>query len=113
MLRFVAVVSILGACAAEDGPRLDAIAPVGGARGAMVTLTGAGLCGPDNPGCARLPSGAVDFGLTPPIARAAIVTWADDAIAVRVPAAVDNGATTVYVTVDGRSSNGIAFEVLP
>lgn|GEM_PF-2873013 len=26
---------------------------------------------------------------------------------------VDTGATTVYVTVDGRSSNVVTFEVLP
>ncbi len=116
MSRFVVVVSLIGGCAPLDGPRVDDLEPGAAARGASVVLYGAGFCGGGasvDGRCEPLPSGAVDFGLSPPIARAELRSWRDGAIDVLVPASVDIGATTVYVTVDGRSSNGVSFEVLP
>ena len=117
MARFVAVVLVVGACAPADGPQLDAIEPRSAGRGVQVRLGGDGFCGPQGEGpdgtCSSLPSGAVDFGLEPPIARAEVVAWRAAAIDVLVPAGAALGATTVYVTVDGRSSNGVSFEVLP
>ena len=117
MLRLCAVVLGIGACAPAEGPAVDGVTPGAAARGQTVRLDGAGFCGgfaaTGDGRCEALPSGAVDFGLEPPIARAAVVSWRSDAISVEVPAAVDIGATTVYVTVDGRSSNGVSFEVLP
>ena len=95
---------------------LTAVEPAAAGRGAAVTLTGLDLCGGTATAagaCDPLPSGAVDFGLSPPIARAAVVRWADAAITVTVPTPVAIGATSVYVTVDGRTSNALDFEVLP
>jgi hypothetical protein len=107
----------LGACEAAEGPRLVQAQPAAARQGDRVALRGDRLCGPSRAtpdgACDPLPSGSVDFGLEPPIVRAPIVTWRDDTIEVLVPAAVDIGATTVYVTVDGRSSNDVPFEVLP
>jgi hypothetical protein len=112
----VAASVALGACAPVDGPRLDGIDPAAARRGATVTLTGRDLCGGTataRGACEPLPSGAVDFGLSRPMVRAAVVRWADAAITVTVPSPVAIGATSVYVTVDGRSSNALDFEVLP
>jgi hypothetical protein len=116
VLRLCAVVGLLGACAPVDGPQLDGIDPGAAARGQTVRVGGVGFCGGRDAAdgsCASPPSGAVDFGLRLPSARAAVVAWGELAIDVVVPDAVDRGATTVYVTVDGRSSNGLSFEVLP
>jgi hypothetical protein len=111
------MIALAGACAPAEGPVLDRIEPAAAARGATVRLDGERFCGPIEPtaegGCSRPPSGAVDFGLNPPMARAPVIAWGDRAIEVEVPAAAAGGALTVYVTVDGRSSNGVSFEVLP
>ncbi|MBK9035035.1 MAG: hypothetical protein IPL61_27855 [Myxococcales bacterium] len=113
----VAVGLALTACAPVDGPTLAEVVPAAARAGATITLTGADLCGPTVDvvagACEPLPSGAVDFGLTPPIVRAEVVAWRAGSIAVVVPSQVAIGPTTVYVTVDGRSSNGLSFEVLP
>lgn len=111
-----AALAALAACAPADGPRLDGIAPAAARRGAPVTLTGRDLCGGTATGtgaCEPLPSGAVDFGLSPPMVRAIVRSWDDAQISVTVPAQVADGATSVYVTVDGRTSNALDFEVLP
>lgn len=119
-MRGAVMLGVLGAlgCEAAEGPRIEAVAPAAARRGSAVVLSGEGFCGPrevraDGACQPNLPSGHVDFGLEPPIARALVLTWRDAAIEVEVPGAVDTGATTVYVTVDGRSSNGVPFEVLP
>lgn len=112
----VAAIAALVACAPIDGPRLTSIEPAAGRRGTTVTLVGTDLCGGTATAagdCAPLPSGAVDFGLSPPMVRAVIRSWADAQITATVPAPVADGATSVYVTVDGRTSNALDFEVLP
>jgi hypothetical protein len=66
--------------------------------------------------CDPLPSGAVDFGLAIRRSCAPLVGGCGrpTSITVEVPTTqVAIGATIVYVTVDGRSSNGLHFEVLP
>ena len=114
-LASLALAAGLG-CDAVPGPTVDAVAPVAAARGADVVLSGAGFCGAGavNAGaCVELPSGAVDVGLRAPIVRAPIVAWGAEAIVVTVPTQAALGATAIYVTVDGRSSNAVDFEVLP
>lgn len=113
----LAVLVVFAACAPSTGPTLDEVTPASGYRGAPVTLHGTGFC-PDaatdaDGNCDPLPSGAVDFGLAPPVWRALVIAWGPEAITVEVPTLVAVGATTVYVTVDGRTSNGLHFEVLP
>ncbi len=107
----------LAACQPAAGPMLDALEPAQGVRGVMVTVRGVGFCGAgaaaDDGSCTSLPPGAVDFGLDLPMARARVVSWSAAAIDVTVPAAAPTGMTDVIVTVDGRSSNALAFEVLP
>jgi len=107
----------LAACAPASGPTVDRVEPAQAARGAMVTVRGAGFCGEGRLGaagaCTTLPPGAVDFGIDPPMVRATVLAWADAAIAVTVPTSVMTGGTDVLVTVDGRTSNAATFEVLP
>jgi uncharacterized protein (TIGR03437 family) len=106
----------LAACGV-DGPAIDRLEPATAAHGDIVTVHGAGFCGPDRAAvggeCTSAPSGAVAFGLNPPMARAPILSWSDAAIAVQVPAAAPLGPTAVIVTVDGRSSNAATLEILP
>lgn len=115
-LASLALAAGLG-CDATPGPTIDAVAPVAAARGADVVLSGAGFCGAgavDAAGaCVELPSGAVDVGLRAPIVRAPIVAWGAETIVATVPTQAALGATVIYVTVDGRSSNAVDFEVLP
>ncbi|HUQ03069.1 MAG TPA: hypothetical protein VM261_11290 [Kofleriaceae bacterium] len=113
----VVLAAWLSGCSAADGPTVDRIEPTQATRGTMVTVHGEGFCGDGRAAgdgaCSSLPPGAVDFGLELPMARALVLAWSDVAIDVEVPAAARVGATDVIVTVDGRSSNGGAFEVLP
>jgi hypothetical protein len=107
----------LAACQPGNGPTIDRVTPAQATRGTMVTVHGEGFCGEGRAAgdgsCTTLPPGAVDFGLELPMARALVLSWTEAAIEVTVPAAAQVGETDVIVTVDGRSSNGGAFEVLP
>jgi hypothetical protein len=93
---------------------IHSLEPSAGARGTTVTVLGAGFCGGGDRGldgsCAALPSGTVTFGLSPQVG-AVIASWRDDEIVVQVPGLAATGPQTVVVTVDGRSSNGVLFEV--
>ncbi|MEZ4399148.1 MAG: hypothetical protein R3B06_03970 [Kofleriaceae bacterium] len=116
-MRSVPILAAAVAACTTTGPVLTEVRPATAAAGAQVTLRGARLCGDAvevvDGACTPLPSGAVDLGLRPPIVRAVPISWRDDAIVIEVPAAVAPGATTVYVTVDGRSSNGVTLEIVP
>lgn len=116
-MRLAAAAMGLAACQPGNGPTIDRVEPAREARGAMVTVRGEGFCGEGRAAgdgsCTTLPSGSVDFGLELPMARARVLSWSDAAIGVTVPDAARVGDVEVIVTVDGRSSNGGAFEVLP
>lgn len=98
------------ACSGVDGPQLAAVTPAAAARGATVTLVGDGFC-PGDPTCAA-PVGDVSFGLEPP-AGAVITRWTATELDVLVPQSIAPGSTEIFVTIDGRSSGTLAFEVLP
>lgn len=117
MVRSLACTLLLvaaSACADEDGPRLDAIAPAAATAGERVVLTGARLCGAgqvsEDGACEPLPVGQVSFGIDPPV-TGGIVAWRDDRIEALVPMSAPIGDVLVVVTVDGRSSNGLSFEI--
>jgi hypothetical protein len=111
-LLLVLVASSGGAgCADEDGPRLDAVTPPASARNTMVTLTGQRLCGADDD-CAHA-TGSIVLGLSPPQLQANVVASDPTSIRVVIPSLAEIGATHLIATVDDRSSNALAFEVLP
>jgi len=113
----LAIAGALIGCTGAGGPAIDRLEPATAARGAIVVVRGADFCGPDRATatgeCASRPSGAVDLGLSPPMMRAPILAWSDEAISVQVPSAAPLGPTAVIVTVDGRSSNAATLEIKP
>lgn len=102
------LVALAGCAADPDAPRIDAIDPVEGPVGTRVTITGENFCG-ERPACDPLPVAYVSFGLDPQVDGAA-VSWTDARIEAIVPGGAV-GEVTVFVTVDGRSSNGVSFTV--
>lgn len=101
----------LSACADDGGPRLEAASPAAAPRNAMITITGRRLCG--SSGDCATAAGEIQLGLEPPMVRAIVVSYSDSASQILVPAAAPIGATSLIVTVDERTSNALAFEVLP
>ncbi len=76
-----------------------------------ITLTGERLCLAE-PTCMGL-GGEVQLGLDVPSYRAALLSATDERWEFQVPSIVPAGDTQVIVIVSGRSSNALAFEVLP
>jgi hypothetical protein len=99
------------ACADDGGPRLTAAMPSAAARNATVMLTGTRLCG-ESGDCATA-AGEVQLGLELPTVRAIVVGYTDTTAQIVIPPVTPLGMTTVLVTVNERSSNALAFEVLP
>ncbi|HKA86296.1 MAG TPA: IPT/TIG domain-containing protein [Haliangiales bacterium] len=89
----------LVACAAEGPePSVRALVPAQARPGEMVEIQGRGF--------APLEDGFVAFG----VEACGVVMWEDERIRVRVPT-MHPGATTVVVTVDGRQSEPVRFEI--
>ena len=102
---------LIAACAADDGgPRLESVLPDAAGRNATVMITGSRLCGAGD--CTHV-AAAVQLGLDLPMIDAAISSYSDSAASVVVPATAPIGNTQIIVTVAGRSSNSLAFEVTP
>lgn len=115
-MRALALCLLLSGCGVGDGPELEAISPEAGQAGDRVVLTGARFCGADTivddeGSCDPLPVGYVSFGIDPQI-DGSVVSWRDGRIEVVVPTNA-SGSVLVVLTVDGRSSNGVSFEVQP
>lgn len=109
--RWALIGSLALTCCADDGgPRLDAATPAAAARNARVTLTGRRLCGPRGD-CATA-AGEVQLGLALPMVRAVVVSFSDTSAQIVIPPVTPLGPTTVLVTVNERSSNALAFEVV-
>src|SRR5262245_27166825 len=106
-----ALVIILVGCADDGGPRLSNVMPGSASHDSIVTLTGTRFCGP-HADCANA-GGEVMLGLELPSVQAPIVSFADTTAQVRIPDIVPVGKTQLVMTVDDRSSNALAFEVLP
>jgi len=103
----LSALATLGACLDAGGPHIDRVSPAAAPRGATVELSGDGFCRGD---CATT-TGYVDIGVELPMVRAAVTAWSATRIAVVVPEAAPVGRTDLIVTVDGSSSNAVAFEV--
>jgi hypothetical protein len=105
-------VLVLAACAGDAaGPHLVSVTPAAAARAARVMIAGERLCGP-TADCTHV-GATVQLGLTLPMIDAAVESYAAASATIVVPNAAPIGATEIVVTVDGRSSNALAFEVLP
>ena len=99
------------ACADDAGPRLFAVTPTAAQRNAMVTITGTRLCG-GRADCASA-AGEIALGRNPPMVRAIVTDYADSVAQIVIPPIAPVGATALIAIVNERSSNALAFEVLP
>lgn len=99
------------ACSDDGGPRLAAVTPASGRRGAEVAISGSRLCG--SPADCTTAAGEVSLGENPPMVRAVVVEYSDTEAVIAVPAAAPSGRTVLIATVNERSSNALDFEVLP
>ncbi|NVB79302.1 MAG: hypothetical protein HOV81_12975 [Kofleriaceae bacterium] len=101
----------LGACADDGGPRLDEVTPSSARVGTSVQIVGRRLCGAQA-SCLGV-AAKVEIGLEPPIAEAMVFAYSDTVATIQIPATAMPGKTALVLTVDGRSSNSLDFEVLP
>jgi hypothetical protein len=97
--------------ACDGGPHLDSATPASAHANDIVALTGRHLCG-SNADCATA-GGSVAIGLSPPTVQAIIVSYMDTTAQIQVPAVAPIGKTDLVLTVNGQSSNALAFDVLP
>src|SRR5690349_19894632 len=108
----VAAFAGIGCTQIEDvpAPHLASVVPAQASPGTVVSLAGTALCqvahdsGEEPIVCPN--AGAVVFGTAP----ASATLWSDDLVMAEVPAA-GPGSAPVRVTVNGRSSNALAFEI--
>lgn len=105
------VIALCGACTDDGGPRLDSVTPPASARNTMVTVTGQALCGAHDD-CTHA-TGSIVLGLSPPQIQATVVAAEPTSLRIVIPSLAALGATHLIATVDDRSSNALAFEVLP
>ncbi len=101
----------LGACADDGGPRLDQVTPSTARPGASVELTGRRFCG-ETLSCLGI-AAKVELGLDPPMIEAMVFAYSDNVATIQIPSFAPPGKTALVLTVDGRSSNSLDFEVLP
>jgi hypothetical protein len=111
-VKLALVPLVFGACADDGtGPRLHDVTPAQAAPGAAVALAGERFCG--GAGECESVAAIVDLGLDPPLLRARVLAYAASSATIEIPALATPGATSLVLTVDGRSSNALDFEVLP
>ena len=106
----IVVVTVVG-CADDGGPRLTSVMPLRAPVGANVELRGERLCA-NHVECAGV-AATVELGLSPPVVQATILAYTDVMATIQIPSVAVAGETDLVLTVDGRSSNALSFEVLP
>ena len=107
------MLAILGTAGCTDGtePHLDRATPAAAAHGATVALSGARLCGTSND-CMHV-TATIQIGLDLPTIDAPILGYTAGSATITIPDLAPTGMTEIVATVDNRSSNALAFEVLP
>jgi hypothetical protein len=111
VIRSGVVLALAAGCSDDAGPWLDRASPAAAARGATIALAGRHLCGPAAD-CTTA-AGEVQLGEMQPIVLASVVSYSDTEAQIVIPQVTSVGATSIIVTVNERSSNSLAFEVLP
>ncbi|MBA2543097.1 MAG: hypothetical protein H0V17_25880 [Deltaproteobacteria bacterium] len=98
-------------CTDARGPRLESVSPEAAPRTTRVTITGERLCGTS--GNCDTAGGEFQIGLGLPAIHANVIALDDDSATLEIPEIAEVGATEIVLTVNERSSNALAFEVLP
>jgi len=104
------IVTALVACADDGGPRLSRAVPERAGIGQSVEIIGDRFCGSASD-CTSV-GATVEIGLDAPIVQARIITYEATTATIEIPTIVSPGATDIILTVNGRSSNALPFEVL-
>ncbi len=73
-------------------------------------LAGQRLCGES--GNCETAAGKIQIGLDLPATLATVIDYTDVHAIIEIPSAAESGPTEIVVTVNDRTSNAIAFEVL-
>ena len=102
---------VIAACADDDGPTITSLAPPAARHAAVVMIVGTNLCGGVST-CHGL-GGMIQIGLSSPSYQATPYDVTNDMWKFQVPDIVPLGATDVLISINGRASNAIGFEVLP
>ena len=102
---------VLAACTPDEtAPHLDGVTPTSARAGASISLVGDNFCGAAID-CVDVPA-KFEFGLDPPMIQALVQSFASSSATIQVPP-LAAGPTSILLTVEGRTSNALAFEVLP
>jgi len=87
------------------------VSPEAAPRTTQITVTGERLCG-DTGNCDTA-GGEFQIGLGLPAIHANVLALDDVSARLEIPAIAEVGPTEIVLTVNERSSNALAFEVLP
>ena len=108
-MRVLVAVLLVGACAADGGPRLSSVSPESPARGAVVEIDGQGFCGTSG-NCANV-SAFVQLGSSSPFIDVVPMTWTATAVTGLIPDAAPLGPTPLVMTVNGLASNELDLDI--
>jgi hypothetical protein len=98
-------------CAQTTGPHLSSATPSPAAHGQVVTIAGERMC--DGNCTTAAGEFAIGGEADTPAVQLPVVAFADTSAQVSIPDVAPSGNTSIILTVNGSSSNALAFEVLP
>lgn len=110
MRLLITTIAIIG-CTDDRGPRLESVSPAAAPRTAQVMITGTRMCG--ETGNCDTAAGEFQLGLGLPAIHANVLALDDSSATLEIPEISEVGVTEIVLTVNERSSNALAFEVLP
>jgi hypothetical protein len=106
-----AVLLLAAGCAQDTGPHLSSAMPASAPHDTTITIAGERMCDGD---CAHAGGEfVIGLGADLPAVQLVLVAFADTSAQVMIPAAAPTGHADIVLTVNGHSSNSLAFEVLP
>jgi hypothetical protein len=107
--KLVLVFVLVGCSAGGATPHLDSVSPAAIAPGGLVMVTGEHLCG-DPPDCQNA-GGEFELDSSTPV-RLQTTTYTDTAAQLQIPSIAPVGMSTLVLTVNDTSSNGLTLEVV-
>ena len=107
--KLVLVFVLVGCSAGAAPPHLDAVSPPAIAPGGLVMVTGEHLCG-DPPDC-ETAGGEFELDSSTPV-RLQTTTYTDTEAQLQIPSIAPLGMSTLVLTVNDTSSNGLPVEVV-
>jgi hypothetical protein len=103
------LVFVFAGCSGATPPHLDAVSPSAIAPGGLVMVTGEHLCG-DPPDCQNA-GGEFELDSSTPV-RLQTTTYTDTQAQLQIPSIAPVGMSTLVLTVNDTSSNGLPVTVI-